>query len=302
MRKRERGVALLLAMVILALGASLASAMLWERSLVVYRDTILADQRQARQYDLGVEAWVAQILRRSVAKNDTLGSAWATRLPPLPVEGGVIRGHVEDLQGRFNINDLVGANGEVNTTALAAFKRLLTLLGIDPNIANAIVDWEDPNDQITGPGGAESGYYASLDPPYAPAHAPFVSVTSLRLIKGVTPSVYARLTPYVSALPAKTALNINTAPAMVISAVVPDYSLSRARALVAQRGKQGFPSVSAFQALTQRRTAFPLTLKSSYFLLAVTTTIGSTQLSLYSVLYRNAQGAVQAIVRSQTPP
>lgn len=301
MKSRQRGVALLLALVILALGASITSAMLWDRGLAVYRSTLISAQRQAWQYDLGAEAWVEQILRRSADKNDTLGSPWAKHLPPLPVQGGAIHGGVEDLQGRFNLNDLVNTNGKPNPAAVASLKRLLVLLQIDPNIANAIVDWEDPDDTVTNPGGAESGYYASLDPAYAPANGPFASITSLRLVKGITPAIYTRLAPYVSALPTITALNINTAPAMVLAAVIPDFSLNKARTLVAQRGDNGFPSITDFQNRIQRKITFPLTLQSSYFLLTVTTTIGTTQLSLYSVLYRNAQDhEVQAIARSLT--
>jgi general secretion pathway protein K len=300
-RTRERGVALLIAMVILALGASIASAMLWDRGLAVHRSALIAAQRQAWQYNLGAEAWVEQILRRSADKNDTLNSAWAKHLPPLPVQGGVIRGGVEDLQGRFNLNDLITKDGKKDPPAFAVLKRLLVLLQINPDIADAIVDWEDPDDNVTNPGGAESGYYASLDPPYAPTNAPFVSITTLRLVKGVTPTVYNRLAPYVAALPTATAVNINTAPAPVLAAVVPDFSLDKARALVMQRGGNGFSSIADFQARTQRKITFPLTLKSAYFLLEVTTTIGTTQLSLYSVLYRDAQNQVQAIVRSFTP-
>jgi len=301
MRSRQRGVALLIAMVILALAASITSAILWDRGLSVHRSALIAAQGQAWQYDLGAEAWVEQILRRSADKNDTLGSPWAQHLPPLPVLGGAIRGGVEDLQGRFNLNNLVGQDGKTDGTAFAALKRLLSLLQIDPNIASAIVDWEDPDDNVTNPGGAESGYYAGLDPAYAPADAPFVSVSSLRLVKGVTPQVYARLAPYVSALPVATSLNINTAPAPVLAAVVPQLTLAKAKVLVEQRGNNGFSSIADFKDAVHRKIDFPLSLKSSYFLLSVTTTIGSTQLSLYSVLYRGEQDQVQAIVRSFTP-
>ncbi len=301
MRTRERGVALLIAMVILALGASIASAMLWDRGLAVHRSALIAAQRQAWQYDLGAEAWVEQILRRSADRNDTLNSAWAKQLPPLPVQGGVIRGGVEDLQGRFNLNDLIAKTGKKDPPALAVLKRLLVVLQVNPDIADAIVDWEDPDDNVTNPGGAESGYYASLDPPYAPANAPFVSVTTLRLVKGITPQIYNRLAPYVTALPIATAVNINTASAPVLAAVVPGFSLDQAQALVTQRGNNGFPSIADFQNRTQRKITFPLTLKSAYFLLEVTTTIGSTRLSLYSILYRDAQNQVQAIIRSFTP-
>lgn len=298
---RQRGVAILIALVILALAASIASALLWQRGLAVHRSGLIAAQRQAWQYDEGAEAWVEQILRRTAGKDDTLGSAWARHLPPLPVEGGAISGRVQDLQARFNLNDLIGDRGKTDATALAALKRLLTVLHINPDIADAIADWTDANDSVTNPGGAEANYYASLDPPYAPANGPFYSVTTLRLVKGVTPQVYARLAPYVAALPGRTAVNINTAPAPVLAAIIPDYSLSQADNLVAERGDGGFSSTAQLQNETHRKIAFPVSLKSAYFLLTVTTTIGSTQLSLYSVINRNEQGLVRIISRSLAP-
>lgn len=288
-------------MLILALGVSITSAILWARELAVHRTGMLRAQRQAYFYDLGAETWVEQILRRDHGKADTLGSDWARHLPPLPVQGGALQGGVEDLQGRFNLNDLRAKNGRTDPAALTVFRRLLAALGLDTNLAAAVADWVDADDQVTEPGGAESGYYAALDPPYAPANAPFVSVTTLRLVRGVTPAVYARLVPYVSALPVTTPVNINTAPAPVLAAVVPDLDIAEARRLATQRGKNGFASVQQFTDLVHRKIAFPVSLKSQFFLLAVTTTIGSTRLSMYSVIYRNDQGVTQAIARSFTP-
>lgn len=299
--RQQRGVALLLAMLILALGVSITSAILWDRSLAVHRSALLQAQRQAYFYDLGAESWVAQILRRDSGKDDTLGSDWARHLPPLPVQGGALKGGVEDLEGRFNLNDLAGANGHTNSTALEAFRRLLAGLGLNTELASAVADWVDSDDRVTSPGGAESGYYAALNPPYAPADAPFVSVTTLRLVRGVTPAVYARLAPYVSALPIATPVNINTAPAPVLAAVVPDLDLAAARKLVAMRGDAGFGSIERFRQLVNRKIAFPIALRSQFFLLHVTTTIGTTELSMYSVLYRNGAGITQAIARSFTP-
>lgn len=300
-RIHQRGVALIIAMTILALGASITAAMLWQRGLALDRVKLVLYQQQAYQYDLGAEAWVERILFRSRGKPDTLGSPWAQHLPPLPVTGGALQGSVVDLQGRFNLNNLRGHNGKIDPRALAVLKRLLTVLGINPNITHAIADWEDANASSGAPGGAESGYYATLDPPYAPANGPFVSITTLRLVKGITPAIYARLAPYVSALPIPTPVNINTASAPVIAAVVPGLGLSRAEAIVRRRSKNGFSSISRFQDLTQRKIAWPLALRSRFFLLRVTTTIGTTRLSLYSVIYRNTQGMTQSIARSFTP-
>jgi general secretion pathway protein K len=298
---RQRGVALLIALLILALGASISSAMIWERSLATHRSALLIGQSQAWQYDLGAEAWARQILGRSVSKNDTLDSDWAQQIPPLPVQGGAIDGGIQDLEGRFNLNNLIGADGKVDKQVLKALQRLLSVLEIPPQIANAIADWEDADDEVRSPGGAESGYYASLDPIYAPANAPFKSVTSLRLVRGMKPKYYARLAPFVCALPVATPVNVNTASAPVIAAIVAGITLERAKQIVTQRGKKGFPSVKTFQQIARRKIEFPLTLKSSFFLLSVTTHIGNTRLSLYSVIYRTTDGSTRTLKRSLTP-
>lgn len=300
-RRRQRGVALLIALLIVALGASISSAMLWERNLATSRSALLLTQSQAWQYDLGAEAWAQQILRRSADKNDTLDSTWARQLPPLPIQGGALTGRIQDLEARLNLNDLINAHGQLDPIAFAALQRLLQVLEIPPEIANAIADWEDPDDNVRSPGGAESGYYASLDPLYAPADGPFVSVTSLRLVKGITPKIYARLAPYLCALPVATPVNVNTASAPVLAAITPNITLAQAQQLVTMRGQNGYESVQDYERAAQRKLKFPVTLKSSFFLLSVTTSIGNTRLSLYSVIYRNQQGLTRPIARSFTP-
>lgn len=299
--KRERGVALLIALLVLALAAGIGGAMLWDRSLSVHRAALLSAQTQAYEYDLGAESWVEQILQRDAGKPDTLGSDWAKKLPPLPIQGGALLGQVEDLEGRFNLNSLVDSRGKEDTVAFAAFQRLLAALKIDPCLANTILDWVDADDIPRADCGAETNYYGTLDPPYGSANAPFVSTTSLLLIKGITPKIYAALAPYVTALPVATPVNINTASAPVLAAVVPDLSLAEAQNLVQTRGTRGFESVQQFQQLVQQNVVYPLTTSSEFFLLQVTTVIGSTQFTLYSVLYRNEQGATKSIARSFTP-
>lgn len=297
--RHERGVALIIAMLILALAAGIAGTMLWQRSLAVHRAALLGAQEQAYEFDLGAEAWVEQILKRDLGKPDTLGSDWAKRLPPLPVQGGALLGHVEDLEGRFNLNNLIDSNGKTDPIAFAAFRHLLSVLGINPNLADAVADWEDP-DNTARPNGAETNYYSGLDPPYAAANAPFVSTTSLLLVKGVTPEIYERLAPYVTALPFPTPVNVNTAPPPVLAAIVPDMNLGDAQRLANLRGTNGFDSIAQFKSLAQRNVQYPLTTTSQFFLLHVTSVIGSTQLSMYSVIYRSNAGLTESIARSFT--
>lgn len=299
--RRERGVAIIMALLILAVAAGISSTVAWELSTATHRSTVLSAQRQGYEYDLGAESWVEQILKRDAGKADTLGSDWAQQLPPLPIQGGALVGHVEDLEGRFNLNTLVDDRGKENTVAFAAFQRLLAALNIDPCLANTVLDWVDADDIPRADCGAETNYYGTLDPPYGSANAPFVSATTLLQIKGITPKIYAALAPYVTALPVATPVNINTAPAPVLAAVVPDLSLAEAQNLVQTRGTRGFESVDQFKQLVQQNVVYPLAISSRFFLLQVTTVIGSTKFTLYSVLFRNEQGATESIARSFTP-
>lgn len=299
----QDGVALILALVILAVGASIASAMLWERGVAVSRSALVLHQQEAYQYDLGAETWLGQILRQENGQPVNFSDPWARPLPSFAVAGtgGTLRGAVIDLQSRFNLNDLRNANGSVNQAALQTFRRLLGLLDVNVNVADAVAAWVCASGKVQGLSGAQSGFYASLDPPYAEAHYPFVSVSSLRLVEGVTPEVFERLAPYITALPVHTAVNVNTASAPVIAAVVPGLSLSAAEAIVMKRRIGGFASVQTFEAMTQRKTGFPVTLDSEFFRLRVRTRIGNTALTLYSVLYRSPQGKTEPILRSFTP-
>ena len=101
---KQRGVALLVAMVVLAIGAILATSMIWDRELDIRRFANIKEGDQAIEYALGAEAWAEQILLRDFQKHGelvNLNQSWATQLPPLPIEGGSLSGHLQDLQGLF---------------------------------------------------------------------------------------------------------------------------------------------------------------------------------------------------------
>src|SRR5690606_30501684 len=110
-RSKHRGVALITAMLISALAAMSASDMAWNSSLDLRRTMVLLQRDQAVQVALGAESWVRMILSQDAqdTQTDTLGDIWAQELPPLPIDGGDVFGSIEDLQGRFNINNLVDA-------------------------------------------------------------------------------------------------------------------------------------------------------------------------------------------------
>lgn len=288
--------ALLTALVVLAIAATLAAAMHWNISLDQRRTATLVQGDQALQYALGAESWADQILFRdahpqSGAKHTSLDQDWAAQLPPLPVQGGQIIGHLEDLQGRFNINNLTGTTAP---QAYTQFQQLLSALGLDPSIADAVADWVSPGN-IPRPLGAKDDFYSRLQPPYRTANQPITSISELQMIKGITPEVYAKLQPYVTALPSGTPINLNTASAPVIqSLAVPPNRIDGAD-IVAQRGTAAFNSSALPAALNGLQNT---SMDSGYFLLTASVDIGTTRVTMYSLLYRDSSGFTHAIQRT----
>ena len=148
---RQRGVALITAILITALVSSVALNLAWDNALDMRRTMTLLYRDQAIQVALGAENWVQQILRDDLGESDTdhLGEIWATELPGLPIESDAVQGElfgsVEDLQSRFNVNNLIDENGEIDELALEQFQRLLQVLGLDPRFAGIAADWIDSN-------------------------------------------------------------------------------------------------------------------------------------------------------------
>lgn len=306
--RAQSGVALITVLVILFIAVALSVGMQWQTSLDQRRTATLVQGDQALEYALGAEAWAEQILRRDYQQNPnatTQAQDWAQQLPPLPVEGGQIIGHLEDLQGRFNVNNLAGGQ---NTASLQQFQRLLTALNLDPLLANAVSDWVNGGLNPNPLGGAKDDTYSRLQPPYLTADQPMTSISELLLVKGVTPQVYARLLPYVCALPVQAShgsgpqagvpVNINTASAPVLMSLDAHITADVAADIIGRRGDNGFTSTQQVQqALNGIQLPATAGISSSYFLLTVTAEIGTTHVTLYSLLYRNG-GKTTAVRRT----
>lgn len=228
---REQGVALITVMVMFALFVGLAAYLADAQQRALLRTARLVESSQASWVGASVEALAVHGLAvdRSRDSNnksprDHPKEEWHRVLASVPVGRSAVSAQLQDLSGRFNINSLVGTNGEEQQRR---FVRLLAALNIpgdagepSPETLTArIVDWLD-DDEEPRPGGAESSVYALQDPPYLPANQPMVHLSELRLIEGFQTAWMAILEPHVAALPdVNSKENVNFSTREVLSSV-----------------------------------------------------------------------------------
>ena len=293
-RESQRGVAVVLAMGLVALAAIAAAAMLASQSTWSRHAELSSEHAQAQALvGAGID-WARALLAddRRASSVDHLGEAWAQRLPPVPVQNGELAGQIDDQQGAFNLNNLV-RSGAVSPPHLAQFRRLLEILGLPVALAGALADWLDADHEPQPQGGAEDGYYQGLQPPYRTAGRPLTDVAELALVRGFDAGVRARLRPFVTALPRFTAVNVNTASPEVLAAVIEDLDLDAARELAEQRSRAYFRSRAEFLAQLPAGAAAAandIATSSDFFLASARVTIGGAQARGSALLARGPAG------------
>jgi general secretion pathway protein K len=300
--RRARGVALIIALVVVALATIIATRIGAQGALNERRGMTLLAQEQALQVALGAEAWAIEILsqaKQSSPNRDSLDQLWATPLPPIPIDGGSISGRIEDAQGRFNLNSLVKADGITrNQAAFDQFTRILAALDLEPKWASLLLDWIDSDSVVCCIDGAEDGVYLSQVPPYRAANRLITSTSELLALPGFGAERYKRLAPYVTALPPLTKLNICTASGLVLDSLAPGMNaFADEQALAANRQKGCFPRQGDVQAALSPLLTQPGQLQSfmsatiaertDWFRVQTVVSIGTTELTLYSLLQRN---------------
>jgi len=311
MNARNRGVALITALLVVAIAALAATALLSSTSLAIHRTAALRDSEQAWWVARGVDAWILGIFATDAqeSRHDSLDEVWAQPVDYLPVEQGFVRGRVEDLNGRFNLNNLRLPQAE---TYRAQFRNLLrNLPEVDEPLGldDAIQDWIDDNQNPGSMNGAEDGEYLSLTPPYRAADRPFTVVSELRAIRGMTPAVYDKLAPLVAALPAKTGapatkVNVNTAPIEVLRALSADTDEAKLAAFEQRRREEPVKSPGDVNKLIEDRVwgadvkAELLDYKSHFFQIQGEIFVGSSRVALYSLIHRPDSGPAVVLAHS----
>ena len=305
---RSRGVALITALLITAITASLASGLAWNNALDVRRTMVLLFHEQGMQVALGAESWIRNILRDDAidSQTDHLGELWASELPGLPVDNdsvqGAVTGNIEDLQGRFNVNNLIAQKGEVDEDVLEQFRRLLRALDLDSRLAGVAADWIDADQNASFPDGAEDPIYTGLTPPYRTYNRLLSNVTELAALEGMDKASFDILLPHITALPGRTQINVNTATAAVLQSLDENMDAATVADLLLQREEAGFSDfMQTFTTLFEAGSPMvqQITDTSSYFQLKAVVQIDTVRVTYFSVLLRAPNGGpVTTILRS----
>jgi len=308
--RAQRGVALVTAIMIVAIAAAVAAKIAFAHQIWFRQMENVADRGATDLLRRGALHWASVALLEDASRNsiDHLGEAWAQGLPTLPVDGGAIRVSVEDAQGRFNLNNLV-QNNVKSQTDFDVFWRLLQNLKLDPNLANALVDWIDADGDPLSPGGAEDVDYLNLKSPYRAANQPLTSVDELRLVRGFDAKTVRTLLPFVTVLPAgtRTAINVNTASPALLAALA-NKDLAWAQRLAENRRDTPMQNTSDFTKQLQLPPgAAPFQsgladVKTSLFLVTLETSIGRHQRRTVALLQRQAAAKTTSVLWHKPEP
>ena len=308
----QRGVALLTILLLVVSITVVAGAMLASQKVAIRRSGLLFDQNQLLQdIDAGQQLAVTMI-RADSKLNDTDSEQdiWAQPIPPYTLANHSVSIELRDEAGRFNINNLY-QGGTVDTAALEVFQRLLTQLNLEPDIAIAVLDWQDTDSEVYLDGGDESAVYSqqlnrSVDG--ALPNQPFVSIDQLQEVRGVSAEVLATLRPYLTAVPYYLPININTASPALLAALIDGATSQQMQAIVDTRSKQVLTSIDELWQLPilsgldekQRAALTPLLAVDSQAFMALITasdnaTVGQARQRFATVLIgKNAANDSQA--------
>ncbi len=299
-RADERGVALLLALLVLTILTALilefdAEARREYRAAAAFRDDYKAGMLTRAAVQAARAVLLQDLLREKMTgqKYDGPTDIWAMPIKNYAIGDGFLTAQIQDETGKFNLNDLASTSGGdiAQKKKILRAKRLFELLRVNPNLVDALIDWMD-QDEVPQPAGAESLYYQSLRPPYGSANSPLPGLGDLRLIKGFTPEIIERISPYVTVFPQEggALMNVNTADPIVLQTL--DQSVTQSVALEIVQGrpyktKVELDRVGSFQEIGKTlRSDYDI--KSDYFSAHLAVTVNETTKTAWAILKRDA--------------
>jgi general secretion pathway protein K len=286
--RRQAGLALLMAMLIVVIATTVAVSIVHEEKFTIRKTAHIDLMDRASLYAFGLEDW-AQIYLREDSEDseiDSLDEDWATRIPGLPIEGGYLGGFIEDEQARFNINSLVGSE-----IAVTRFRRLCDNLEVDDSFIPALMDWIDADFDIRYPDGMEENYNS-----YRVANREMADISELMLLEKVDQEIFEKLKPHITALPTPTTLNINTMSKTVFESLGEGLDVNK---FIEERESEPYDSVEEFVERLQIPVNIEgLSVSTRFFRAHGQVVQGEQTLNMTSLVYRDAKGKTTVINRT----
>lgn len=298
-RTHARGVALVVALLVVALATILVAALLDRGELAFARTRNALRAEQVQAYAQGLEAYAIEALMLPREGADSRQSRWAQPPSLQQVRGGTLSASLRDLNGCFNLNNL--APGQASQWR-ELFTRLLAALALDPRLGEAVAQWLDPAQAD----GAPATAYLGGSVPYRVHGGLFSHVSELRLVRGVDANAYARLAPHVCVLPPGSRINANTAGAPLLQALAGSGTAPATAAIgqqLWQDGRAQWADAQAFWRATPLGSAPPgwaplVDVYSDAFLMRGDIVLDQVPFTVFSVLLQRG-GRVVAVQRSR---
>lgn len=282
---RQRGVVIVVALFMVALIAVMSFSMMARFERDTRRTLLIFRHVEAAYYAEGSLAWAMDQLRNNweQQKKNQLIDKMPLKADDVMVNHYHIVSKIYDMQARFNINLLPNLDRQND------FLRLLKILDKElpenkaRQITQAVFDWITPIPQEN----EFTKYYLQLPAPYRAAHRPMMSVSELRLVKGMTPELYNLISPYLSALPETAFINVQTAPLPILMTLSPKMNEDNVKKLIKQREQHPFVSKDDLKTLPRSWEVHDqIVTVSKYFLVETIVTIENQRLALYTLLER----------------
>ena len=170
-------------------------------------------------YECGIQLKDTETLKSLFHEEGGLweGSSFTVSYPFKNLDGkwSIIYGMMdEDRKININLDHKTGAT-------FMDLKKILMRLSprLNEEIINSIMDWQDSDSAISQPGGAENGFYTSLDHPYVCKNAPFEYIEELLMVRGMNQEIFNEIKDFVTVL-SDGKININTTPREVLAAII----------------------------------------------------------------------------------
>ena len=304
LRSKQLGIAVISAMLIAALVATIASYFLFEQQMVVNRiDNHFSASQARRMSDAAIE-WSRAIMAEDAQLGpvDHLQEPWARKLPATPFESGVISGFILDEQAFFNLNNLSHSNGS-NDAESQALKLFMTEAGGSADAVDALVDWIDKDLEVTLPNGAEDNAYIARAASYKTANQLLTEIGNLSRVMGFNNNIIGRNTQYFVVLPEVTPINFNTASAEVLRLAFPALGQFELDAIVEQRNSEPFKNTAELMKIWEGKpmvTESQIAVGSHYFLVNAQANYGKATVNGSALLKRDGAGWPKIIWKKYT--